>query len=167
MSPRTAKLSASVTRRWLDQLVQGGSYVASESDRWFLATVGGVQRGSQRTTEGIGALGQRLVQGARRRLGGGKTRVERIRSMLREEVHRSELDLTDEEVVQFTENMSMLLELVLDGTIPVSDVAIQCDPGDLEESDFEASDLDPEIEVTELDDDAIPIPASDGRPPEG
>jgi len=146
VSRRNDGASESIAREWLDQLLGEGNHWASVGDRWFLAAVGGVQRGAERTSEGLGAAGEMLVHRAKRRLGLSQTRLDRIRKMLETEIQRSELELSGERTEAFVENMSLLLELVLNGTIPVEDVAIQCDPG--------------------TEDDDATSSAPDARPPE-
>ncbi len=128
--------SGSKARQWLaemsDELADRSADIATESDRWFLLALKGVERGAQQTHDGLGALVKAAISGGSRlvpRLSKRPPR-ERIQEMLKSEARRLEFDVSREDFVEFSEKMATLLELVFSGAVDLSDVAF--DPAEAE-----------------------------------
>jgi len=81
-------------------------------------------KGAHWASNGLDALGRRLVPRAWKR---PEARRERIRRLLLAEAKRSDLQVSEGELRLFLENMATVLELVLGGVIAVDDIAFEQD----------------------------------------
>jgi hypothetical protein len=116
-----------ISRRSEDVLA-GSRTVADESDRWFLGALRGVERGAAYAQGGADALANAL--GARwtrirPRWARRRTPRERIESMLRMEGKRQGFDVKQKEFDEFSSKMSLLLELVYSGVLPLDGIAFE------------------------------------------
>ena len=136
----TARDREQWTRELSRYVVEGGRHASSESDRWFLSALFGLDASAQWC--------KARFSGATRRVTGefrkvrfpwsyGKSPRERIEKMLRAEASRSNLDVPEEDFAIFSAKIATLLELVFSGTIRINDIAIEEDDrgGPPDESD--------------------------------
>ena len=121
-------------RRVVDELsegaVQGARQVAEESDRWFLTTLQGVDRGAKKTKHALARLGRYLATKSHELRPAWlrkRSHRERIRSMLLREAKRSKVTLSRQEFEAFSEQIATLLDLVLQGRLSVGDIAFEQD----------------------------------------
>lgn len=110
------------------EITEDGSYIATEGDRWFLAAVRSVDQGTNWVAHELGVLGLGVVsrfdrwrpQWLRR----SSTR-ERVQKLLRNEARRSKLDVAPGEFDLFSERIAVLLEHVINGSIPVEAIGFE------------------------------------------
>jgi hypothetical protein len=132
------------TRRWLalasQHVLVGGSAVAFESDRWFLAALNGLSEGAAHAQRGVDTLVHAVVmQWLQRRPSWMRRRTprERIERALRTEARRQGLDVKSEEFAAFSRKMALLLELVYARAVPLDAIAIE--GAEAPEADVEAT----------------------------
>jgi hypothetical protein len=111
--------------KWRVSFAARGRELVTECDRWFVGAFHGLAKGTHWATNGLGALGRRLVPRAWTRR---RARRERIRRVLLAEAKRADLQVSDEDLRLFMENMATVLELVLGGVIGIDDIAFEQDP---------------------------------------
>lgn len=118
--------------RWIsrtsEDVLAGGRTVADESDRWFLGALRGLERGVARVEGGAdamaSAIGVRLAR-IRPRWMRRRTPRERIESVLRAEGKRLGYDVKQQEFVEFSGKIAIMLELVYGGALPLRDIAFE------------------------------------------
>jgi len=121
-------VSQRVLREVSELIVEGAHQVAQESDTWFLTALGGLNKGARHTQAAASRFGRYvLVETNKLRPSWlkQKTQRERIRSMLLREAKRAKL--SGREFEAFSEQIAVLVELVLQGTVKVSDIAFEHD----------------------------------------
>jgi hypothetical protein len=124
--PPLREVSQRLLRELSETFVHGAHQVATEGDHWFMTTVRGLNRGAEHTKLAAHKLGRYLRNGASKLTPSflaAKTQRERIRSaLLREAKHAK---LSGKEFEAFSEQIAILVELVLQGRIQVSDIAFE------------------------------------------
>jgi hypothetical protein len=110
-----------------EELATGSRHICIESDRVFIALVRGADKSANWTIGEIGALGRSLAThtlklGRRMR---ARTRKQRIRRVLRTEAKLADLDLSNEKLIIFSEQIATLLDLVFGGKVPIDDVVFE------------------------------------------
>lgn len=111
---------------WSHQLAERGYDIAVESDRWFLAALQGLDRGMNRAGSGLAGAGQLVVARSRRwlpRFGREVAPSERIRRAIAREAKRRGLE--GEELERFSQNIGLVVEMVLSGAVNVEDIAFE------------------------------------------
>jgi hypothetical protein len=119
-------------RHWLSQVsrgvVAGGQMVATESDRWFMGALRGLEGGAAHAQRGIDAAASAVaVQWIRRRPSWMRRRTprERIERALSAEAKRYGFDPEKEEFRSFSGKIAVLLELVYTGAVPLDAIAFE------------------------------------------
>lgn len=126
--PGLKQVSQRVLHELAETVVQGAQQVATESDDWFLTALRGLNKGAQHTKATAAKLGRYLIHESSKlapRWLRKKTQRERIRDMLLREARRAKL--SGQEFESFSEQIAILVELVLQGTVKVGDVAFERD----------------------------------------
>jgi hypothetical protein len=124
--PPLRAVSQRLLRELSETFVHGAHQVATEGDHWFMITVRGLNRGAEHTKLAAHKLGRYLLGGAsklRPSFLATKSQRERIRSALLREAKRAKLSGAEFEA--FSEQIAILVELVLQGRIKVSDIAFE------------------------------------------
>jgi hypothetical protein len=127
---RLKELSERVVQELSETILYSARQVATESDVWFVAAVKRVDRGVRRTRNAVGQFGRYVVAKSSKlspRWLRKKSHRERIRAMLIREAKRSNVKLSGQEFDQFSERIATLLELVLQGSVSVADIAFEQD----------------------------------------
>ena len=99
--------------------------IANEGDRWFLATLRGVDRGLTWTTGSMAKVGGRAltrIATLKAELSRESTK-DRMRAALLREARCVALDPAEAEVQVFADNIATLIQLVYEGRIRFADVA--------------------------------------------
>lgn len=105
---------------WSRDLAGHAQQIASESDRWFLSIVDGVDRGARRAQAGLGKLVHSLP-----RVGSRESPRQRIQRMLRAEAAKHGFDPGSPEFDLFSERIAIVVELVLIGAVKIEDIAFE------------------------------------------
>lgn len=124
--PPLKEVSQRLLRELSETIVVGAHQVATEGDHWFMITVRSLNRGAERTKLAAHKLGHYLLGEAsklRPSFLETKTQRERIRSALLREAKRAKLSGKEFEV--FSEQIAILVELVLQGRIKVNEIAFE------------------------------------------
>jgi hypothetical protein len=124
--PPLREVSQRVLHEISETFVHGAHQVAMEGDHWFLTTLRGLNRGAEHTKLAAHRVGRYLVNEANKLRPSflkTKTQRERIRAALLREAKRAKL--TGKEFDVFSEQIALLVELVLQGRIKVDDVAFE------------------------------------------
>jgi hypothetical protein len=109
-------------------LVSGARQVATESDRWFLVGLRTLHQGVQSAQSATCDAGRHLVEKSSRLRPAfvrPKSARERVRAMLLNEARRARLSTAEFEA--FSEQIAIIIELVLQGAVKVSDIAFEHD----------------------------------------
>ena len=120
--------STRVLHELSETFVSGAHQVAVEGDHWFLTTLRGLNEGAQRTKVAASKVGRYLLQESSKFYPSWlrkRTQRERIRDMLLREAKRAKL--SGREYEAFSEQIAILVELVLQGTVKVSEIAFERD----------------------------------------
>jgi hypothetical protein len=123
------------SRLWLSrashEVAVGSEVVASESDRWFLGALRGLEEGAVHAQRGVDALVNAAVgQWIRRRPSWMRPRTsrERIQRTLQAEAKRHGFDVEQDAFRSFSGKIAILLELVYTGAVPLDAIAFE--PGE-------------------------------------
>lgn len=148
---------------WLRIASQGlldhGSAIAAESDRWFLAALRGAARGAEQARAGLGALARAAATRSdawRPAWSRPPTTRERLRRLLEREARRLDIDVSRPEFATFADKMSSLLHLVFSGALALEDIAFEA--GD-DRTSVEAPEEVAEREQEEQREEREPLPA--------
>lgn len=112
-------------------LAEHGYDIAVEGDRWFVAALHGLDRGMNRAGSGVAEAGQQVVARSRRwlpRFGRDIPPRERIRRAIAREAKRRGIE--GEQLECFSQNIGLVVELVLSGEVSVEDIAFEHAPRD-------------------------------------
>jgi hypothetical protein len=94
--------------------------VSVESDRWFLSSLGALDRGVAWTEH-------RIINFVRRVVWRRQKPRDRFRELLHSEAKRARLAVPQDEFRLFADRMSTLIELVLSGAVPIDNIVFEGD----------------------------------------
>jgi hypothetical protein len=105
---------------WSRELAVHAQQIASESDRWFVSIVGGIDRGAQRAQSGVGKLLLSLPG-----LSASESPRQRIQRLIRAEAKKRGLEADERALELFSERIGIMVELVLSGALKIEDIAFE------------------------------------------
>jgi hypothetical protein len=105
---------------WSRELAVHAQQIASDSDRWFVSIVGGIDRGAQRAQSGFGKLLLSLPG-----MSTGESARQRIQRLIFAEAKKRGLEADDRALELFSERIGLMVELVLTGALKIEDIAFE------------------------------------------
>lgn len=111
---------------WSRDLAGRGHDIAVESDRWFVAALQGLDRGMTRARSEVSEAGRQVMVRSKAWLPGARHNAgpkERIRRAIIREAKRR--GFQGEQLDQFSQNIALVVELVLSGAVSVEDIAFE------------------------------------------
>jgi hypothetical protein len=105
------------------ELARHAGEIADESERWFLTGARAALRGATRAKDGARRGRQKLYRLLFQRKRPGA--AERLRQVIQQEAARAEFSGSEAELARFAEQIAQVVELVLSGAIPPTDVAFE------------------------------------------
>lgn len=126
--PRPSALRVRLDRvaDWSHGVAERGHYIAAESDRWFVTALHGLDRRMTRARSGVAEAGHQVMVRSKRWFSTIRRDVsasERIRQAILREAGRQGFQA--DQLEQFSENIGLVVEMVISGAVKVEDIAFE------------------------------------------